>query len=420
MARLERSPVSTVAPGIRVVRQTRLLTWLFLLNAAILTVYAGFIVILVPDQVAAIDEENKVANLAIVMTASSIATIIIHPLIGALSDRTRSRLGRRAPWIIVGGATGALFTVLLAGATSIWVLCLYWVLMMLCVNSVATVGSAVVPDHFVKERLGVASAVVALGIFVGMGAGVALAGIAVNSIGIGYAAFGVGFMIVCLLFVVFNRDFSSRDLEREPFSWRSFLASFWVDPKRFPDFWWAFAGRFFLILAYQSVQSYLLYILRDYVGLSNSESTAMSTPITAVMLVGALLTTYFVGRLSDRTGRRKAFVLLASVIMAVSLVIPLLAPSVGGMFALAAVFGVGYGIYMSVDTALMNEVLPAADQAAKDLGILNIATALPQAFTPALVGVLILLSGGYTAVFVAGMVFAVLGALTVIPIRSVR
>lgn len=412
--------MSIVVPHPPTTRQTGLLTWLFLLNAAILTVYAAFIVILVPNQIAVIDEQDKVANLAIVMTASSIATIIIHPLIGALSDRTRSRLGRRAPWMILGGATGALFTTLLAGATSVWTVCLYWVLMMLCVNSVATVGSAVVPDRFAKERLGVASAVVALGIFVGMGAGVALAGFAVNSIGIGYAAFGIGFLTVCVLFVVFNRDLSSRDALREPFSWSGFLAGFWVSPRRFPDFWWAFAGRFFLILAYQSVQSYLLYILRDYVGLSDSESTAMSTPITAIMLVGALITTYFCGRISDRTGRRKAFVFVSSLIMALSLAIPLALPSLPGMFALAGVFGIGYGIYMSVDTALMNEVLPAADQAAKDLGILNIATALPQAFTPALVGALILITGGYTALFVAGIVFAVLGALTVIPIKSVR
>src|SRR5690606_21153301 len=174
---------STVAPPRPAVRQTGLLTWLFLLNAAILTVYAAFIVILVPDQIARIDEQNKVANLAIVITASSIATIIIHPLIGALSDRTRSRLGRRAPWMLLGGATGALFTMLLAGAGTIWAVCLYWVLMMLCANSVATVGSAIVPDRFARERLGVASAVVALGIIVGMGAGVALAGMAVNSIG---------------------------------------------------------------------------------------------------------------------------------------------------------------------------------------------------------------------------------------------
>ncbi|WP_052460858.1 MFS transporter [Microbacterium gorillae] len=417
--------MSTTADGtlptqVSAAPQRRLLTWLFLANAAILTIYSAFIVILIPNQVEDIDPANKVANLAILMTASSIATIIIHPLVGALSDRTRSRLGRRAPWIIGAAATSVLFMVLLAGAASIWLLCLYWVLMMLCVNSVATVVGAQVPDHFAKGRLGVASAVVALGVFVGMGAGVALAGFATANLGIGYGAFGVGFLLVCILYVVFNRDLSTVDMPRPPFSWRSFFAGFWVSPKRFPDFWWAFAGRFFLILAYQSVQSYLLYILRDYVGLSNADSTALSTPITALMLVGALVTTYFIGRVSDRTGKRKKWVIVASIIMACSLVIPLLMPSLAGMFALASVFGVGYGIYMSVDSALMTQVLPSTDAAGKDLGILNIATALPQALTPAIAGLLITFAGGYAAIFVAGIIFALLGAATVLPIRSVK
>jgi MFS family permease len=106
--------------------------------------------------------------------------------------------------------------------------------------------------------------------------------------------------------------------------------------------------------------------------------------------------------------------------MAVSLAIPLISPTVAGMFALAATFGLGYGIYMSVDSALMNEVLPAAEAAGKDLGILNIATTLPQALTPMIVWALIAITGSYTSVFVAGIVFAIVGALSVLPIRSVR
>ncbi|MGF2949569.1 MFS transporter [Microbacterium alcoholitolerans] len=198
------------------------------------------------------------------------------------------------------------------------------------------------------------------------------------------------------------------------------LREFLVDPRHYPDFWWAFAGRFLLILAYQSVQSYLLYILRDYIGVSDADSTALSTPLTAVMLVGALATAFLTGKLSDRMQRRKAFVIVASVVMAASLAIPLFAPSIGGMFALAVTFGLGYGVYMSVDSALMNEVLPKAEAAAKDLGILNIATTLPQAMTPVIVWALIAVTGSYTAVFVAGIVFALAGALSVIPIRSVR
>lgn len=412
--------MSTAAPAPVIQRQRTLLVWLGLFNVALLSCYSAFIVIFIPNQVQDFDPANKVANLAIVMTVSSIGAIFVHPIIGALSDRTRSRMGRRAPWMIVSAATAAVAMVVMAGSANLVVLGLYWFVVSCALNSLATAGAAVLPDRFAKERMGVASAAVALGIFLGMGVGVGVAGVFANSIGIGYTVFGIGILVVSCLFIVFNRDFSSKDMERPPFAWRAFFASFWVSPRRYPDFWWAFAGRFFLILAYQSVQSYLLYILRDYIGLSNDASTAISTPITAVMLVGALATTFFVGRRSDRIGRRKRFVVIASIVMAFSMLIPLVLPSLLGMFLLAAVFGLGYGTYMSVDSALMNEVLPSGEAAGKDLGILNAATTVPQALTPAIVGVIVLTTHGYTAVFVAGILFAVIGALTVLPIKSVR
>ncbi|GAA1538611.1 MFS family permease [Microbacterium ginsengiterrae] len=412
--------MSTLAPALPRTSDRRLLTWLFVMNAALLTCYAGFMVIFIPDQVQQIDPVNKVGNLAIVMTASSVGAIIIHPLIGAFSDRTRSRFGRRAPWMVISAATAALFMVLLSGAAELWSLGVYWVLVMLALNAVGTAQAAIVPDRIPRQRFGVASGVLAMGTFLGMGLGVAGAGFFADSIGIGYATFGGIILVASLLFTIFNRDFSSRDMAVKPFRWRTFFASFWVSPRAFPDFWWAFAGRFMLILAYQSVQSYLLYILRDYVGVSDAESTALSTPLTAVMLVGALATAFAVGKLSDRAGKRKIFVIVASLIMGASLAIPLVSPTIGGMFALAVTFGLGYGIYMSVDAALMTEVLPTAEAAAKDLGILNIATTLPQALTPVIVWALIALTGSYTAVFTAGIVFAIVGALSVLPIRSVR
>lgn len=412
--------MSTLSPALPRTTDRRLLTWMFVMNAALLTCYAGFMVIFIPDQVQQIDPVNKVGNLALVMTASSIGAIIIHPLIGAFSDRTRSRFGRRAPWMVISAATAAIMMVLLSGAADLWTLGVYWVLVMLALNALATAQAAIVPDRIRRERFGAASGVLAMGTFLGMGLGVAGAGVFINNLGVGYATFGGMILIAALLFTVFNRDFSSRDMTVAPFRWRAFFSGFWVDPRAYPDFWWAFAGRFLLILAYQSVQSYLLYILRDYIGVSDEASTALSTPLTAVMLVGALATAFAVGKLSDRLARRKVFVIIASLIMGCALVIPLVSPTVAGMFALAAVFGLGYGIYLSVDAALMTEVLPTAQAAAKDLGILNIATTLPQALTPVVVWALIALTGSYTAVFTAGIVCAVAGALSVLPIRSVR
>lgn len=408
------------APAPLTPEQRRLMPWLLILNAAMLMGFSGFIVIFLPDQIQQIDPVNKVGNLAIVSAAASVGAIIVHPLIGAVSDRTRSRFGRRSPWLIIGGATAAVFMIAMSLATEPWSVLIIYVMLTVGLNIIGTAQPAVVPDRLPREQFGAASGMLAVGATVGMGLGVGVAGVFANSIGIGYPIFGAVVLGVCVLFTIVNRDEPSLEMRPEPFDWKRFFASFWVSPARFPDFWWAFGGRFLLILAYQSVQAYLLYILRDYIGLSDAESTALSMPLTATMLVGALVTAYVTGRMSDRMDRRKVFIIVASVIMAASLVIPLVSPTVAGMFALAALFGLGYGIYLSVDAALMNEVLPSADAAGKDLGILTIATTLPQALTPLLVWALIALTGSYTSVFIAGIVFALAGALTVLPIRSVR
>ena len=59
-----------------------------------------------------------------------------------------------------------------------------------------------------------------------------------------------------------------------------------------------------------------------------------------------------------------------------------LVPTWPGALCGAVVFGIGYGVYLSVDFALCTEVLPAATARAKDLGVINIAVALPQVFAP--------------------------------------
>ncbi|GAA3889181.1 MFS transporter [Leifsonia kafniensis] len=401
--------------------QRKLLVSLFAINAMLLACYAAFMTIFVPQQVSLVDEANKVGNLALVMTASAIGAVIIHPLVGAWSDRTRSRLGRRAPWILAGAGGAALFMMLLVAMNTLLWITVVWVLLMLALNALGTAVPAVVTDHFPRERRGVASAVIGMGTIAGMGIGVVGAGVFVENIGVGYAAFAVGIFLVAVAYVLLNRDASSADLVLRPFSWKQFLGGFWVNPIRYPDFAWAFSARFLMILAYQGVQTYLLYVLTDFIGLGVVEAAGLAGLLTITQLVAALLSTYVSGRISDRTGRRKIFVIASSLLMGGALVIPLVTPTVAGMFALAFVFGLGYGVYLSVDLALMTEVLPDEEgDAAKDLGILNVATTLPQALTPLVAWMLISLTGGYASIFVAGIVFAVLGALAILPIKSVR
>jgi MFS family permease len=408
-------------PASAATRQGRLFLWLFLVNAVLLSCYAAFIVIFVPNQVQDIDPAQKVGNLAIVTTAASIATIFVQPLVGAFSDRTRSRLGRRAPWVLIGASGAAVFMLLLAGAATLLWVTLFYVLVMILLNTLNAPLPAIITDRVPPRRRGAASAILAMGTLVGMGAGVIVAGFLAEMIGIGYSVFAALVLISAFGFVLFNRDFSSKDSERAPFAWRAFFAGFWVSPRKHPDFAWAFAARFLMILAYQGVQSYLLYILRDHIHMSVDASNSFAGILTIVQLLAALVSTYASGKLSDRLQRRKPFVVGASLIMGCALAIPLVWPTQSGMIALAALFGLGYGVYLSVDLALMTQVLPAEGvSSGRDLGILNVATTLPQALTPLVAWALIGLTGGYTSIFVAGIVFAVLGAAAILPIKAAR
>ena len=88
-------------------------------------------------------------------------------------------------------------------------------------------------------------------------------------------------------------------------------------------------------------------------------------------------------------------------------------------YTFLGVGGFAYGIYIAVDQALLAEVLPNADDRAKDMGILNIANTLPQVIAPVLAGVLVSVLG-YQPVFIIAMALAVVSAIVLKPIRRVR
>jgi MFS family permease len=130
------------------------------------------------------------------------------------------------------------------------------------------------------------------------------------------------------------------------------------------------------------------------------------------------------GWLSDRIGRRKPIVLIAGLLVALGLVLIGLSASLTMVLVGAAIYGIGQGVYFAVDMALVAAVLPNPDDTAKDLGVFNIASTLPQTIAPAIaplfLGIGTVAGGNLAAVFAAGAAFAMLGALMVLPIRGTR
>jgi MFS family permease len=382
--------------------------------------YAGLGQVLLPNQLAIIDEPNKVLNLTAITGASLVATLLTQPIIGTFSDRTRSRMGRRAPWIAIGGAVGGLLLVGMGSLTSVLWVAVFWIVLQVSLNAVQGPFTAIVPDRFPRKRRGIASAMFGIGTALGLTLGVVAAGQLAANLGIAYAVFGGLILVTTLLFVVLNRDFSSKDAQRPPLTFRSFFAGFWISPRKYPDFAWAFAARFFFILGYFIVLFFQLYLLTDYIGLPLAEANMTIGLLALASLATSLLATLVSGIWSDRIGRRKVFVYVASALIAIGFVVPLLLPTVPGMLIMSAISGIGFGLYTACDTALMTEVLPKDGAAAgKDLGILNIATNLPQALSTVIGGVLISLLG-YQALFFCGIVSVLVAVVVLIPIRSVK
>ena len=142
--------------------------------------------------------------------------------------------------------------------------------------------------------------------------------------------------------------------------------------------------------------------------------------LTLLYTGGVIATSVAGGMLSDRIGRRKPLVVASSAVMTVAALILTFWHTWPAAIAAAAIMGAGFGVYLSVDQALITQVLPAAEDRAKDLGIINIAATAPQVLGPALAAVVVTSAGGYSALYALSATVTLLGGILVWPIKSVR
>lgn len=389
-------------------------------NFAIFMIWGAVPGILLPQQITlAFGDENQinVANLAIVSTIGAFAAMVAQPIAGQISDRTRSRFGRRAPWIVIGALAGALSLIGLAFASSLVGFVIAWVLVQICFNFAQGPLSAVMPDRVPIKRRGTFAAVSGIGLMVGALGGQIIGSLFFNSIVVGYIAFAIFAIVILTVFVLVNPDYPSTGLKPEPFNLGEFLHTFWVNPIKHPDFFWAFTGRLLLYTGYFAVTGYQLYLLQYYFEVEHPETVI---PLLGVLsLVGIIISTVVSGPLSDRIGRRKPFVFGSAAFVSLAFILPWAWQDITAWMIMTFVAGFGFGMFQAVDTALISEVLPSAKSFAKDLGVVNIAATLPQTLAPGVAGAIVL-AFGYTGLFPVAIVLGILGALAIWPIKATR
>ena len=370
---------------------------------------------------ALVGTERAPNNLSLVAGTGAFLAMFANPFFGRMSDRTASRLGMRRPWMMLGLLGGCLGILVVALAPNIGVVLIGWCIASVFLNALLAALVAVLPDQVPVAQRGRVAGVLGICLPIASVSGTYVVQLFTgNTLAMFMAPCAIGGFLV-LLFAGTLQDRRLAAADKPAWSVREFASAFYVDPRQNRDFSWAFVSRFMFVLAYAFLTTYQAFYLLEELGSAEDDvprqlflaTLAMSSLVVVASLVG--------GWLSDRTGRRKAFVAAASAVFGLAMFVIALSSSYNGFVVGMALGGLGFGLYTSVDLALVVDVLPDPGSAAKDLGVMNIAGALPSSVAPAVApAVLALGSGSYSVLYAVAGGCAVLGAAAIGRVKRVR
>ncbi|OYO24976.1 hypothetical protein CGZ93_00425 [Enemella dayhoffiae] len=106
--------------------------------------------------------------------------------------------------------------------------------------------------------------------------------------------------------------------------------------------------------------------------------------------------------------------------MAAACVVMAVAGTFEVLIGAAVLLGINWGVFMAVDQALVNEVLPVPEARGRDVGVMNLAVLVPNALAPVIAALALHHLGGYAGLYLLSAGPTVLGGLLLGRIRSVR
>ena len=374
---------------------------------------------------------HKTTVLAVAAGVGAVVALVAAVGAGHVSDRLLTARGSRGSVLTAGAVIGAVLLPVVPLTDSLGELVAVWCVVQVGLNGVLSVVTAALADWFGVERRGVASAYAALGQVLGAMAASALVIVAGSHPGAVGLTGGVLFLVTVLPMNLaparnaaspaeLPSTSSSRQQEQQPAVAATPESPSprreWQNP--YTDVTLAWLVRFVVTFSNTLVITYLDYYVTDVLHPANPQRLiGLAAGLTSLMVAAGAVAA---GRLSDRSGRRRPFVLASVVLMCVGELFLAGWHTVPSAFCAAVLVGLGYGVYLSVDQALSADVLPLASAYGRDFGIMNTATSAPQIVAPVVAALLLGSSKDYTTLFGVGAVAALSAIGFVAPIRRVR
>jgi MFS family permease len=403
--------------------------------------WGAYLILIIPSQatrLAPLLHMTKGAVAGWTFGLGALVGALTPPIVGALSDRCTLRLGRRRPFVIVGGIINVLglglFYLAFRQGNLVGYVAAY-LLVNLGNNIASGAFSGVIPDLVPKAERGYASGMMAFmqqsGTILGLVIGSLARTSGVSQDGLATALVAGVFAVVTLVTVACIRE--ERLVNAPPLRLSELKDCFWVSPREHPDFAWVWVQRALFTLGWNLIQANLLFFIADVLNKRPAEPTLNVVGI--IVLLAAVPTGVLCGPLSDRVGR-KPIIFAAGVVMAATCVVfgSLNALPEGWrlplLYGLGTLWGCGYGAYISVDWALGTDVLPNPDEAGKDMGVWHLSMTLPASLASPF-GALLLapfaLPGGasyrpigYTPLFLVGSTLLALCAVLIWRVKKAR
>jgi MFS family permease len=397
--------------------------------AAIIGIYVALITpasVTLALRVGQIDPDGKAASFALVSSLGAAAALIANPIFGMLSDRSTSRWGQRKPFLFGGFIAGSLAIYLISVSTTIPMIALGWFLAQAGFNAATSSVFAILPERIPAKLRGRVSGLMGMTGQVAVVGGVFLIQL--------FGTEGVGmFMwpvllgaILALPFLLTLKETQRVRDDTSGITLASVFGALWINPFANRDFGLVWLGRLLAWTSLYLLTTYKTYFLIDHLGYTTKTVAPILTIAMFVLAVAIAISSIGGGWLSDYFGQRKPFILLASVLFVIAMVVVAFSQSAEMFLVGIAIAGLGNGLYLGVDYALVAEVLPDRDRSAgKGMGVFNLSSTIPQTLAPILAPLLLMVGseggkGNYTSLYLFAAGLAMVSAIFIQMIKGAK
>ncbi|MBW3068112.1 MULTISPECIES: MFS transporter [unclassified Actinomyces] len=353
----------------------QLFFFIALMGPAILSIQTKSMAMFPDDNAAQTAAVSHIAGLG------ALGAVFANVIFGQISDRTMWRWGRRRPWLVIGILGMTVGLVIMGLTNTVPAVAVGWLIAQIGANAALAPFVAVLSDQVPEFQRARISSMISIAQNLAILIATYLSGALREQLEVLFIAPAIPAILFMTWFAFVLPD---KQLTIKPprLDLIGLIKTFWVNPIAYPDYGLAWAGRFLITLCSFSFTTYRLFFLVHRVNLTEERATDVVATSVLIYTIALMAASFVGGQLSDRLHRRKAFVFAASALFGLGTVMLAHTTTVSGFYMVEAVMGLAYGVYISVDLALVVDVLPNPDNAGKDLGVFNIANALPQSLAP--------------------------------------